>query len=64
MKTSFYLVIWIIIQFIFVQIDRGCIIHCTPLDIVKYDFEITCIVVLCIYWIINRRISCQNYFFV
>lgn len=62
MKISFYLVIWIIIQFIFVQIDRSYITHCIPLDIVKYDFEITCVVVLCIYWIINHRAPCQIIF--
>lgn len=55
MKTSFYFVIWAVILFIFLQFIM-------PWNITRYEFEITCFIVFCIYWILNHLPSSQNRF--
>ena len=57
MKTSFYFVLWIVLQYIFLQIDN-CFV---PVFIERAYFEIDIVIVLILYWIINHTSSSQQY---
>lgn len=62
MKTSFFFVLWIILQFIFLQIDSAFINYYISWNIARYQFEITCAIVFCIYWILSHGCFSQNLF--
>lgn len=62
MKTSFYFVLWTILQFIFLQIDSAFINYYISWNIARYQFEITSAIAFCIYWIISHGCFSQNFF--
>ena len=57
MKTSFYLALWLILQFISLQIDSYFI----NLYVARAFIEIDVVIVLILYWIINHTSSSQQY---
>ena len=57
MKTSFYLVLWIILEFIFLHIEN----YFVPVFISRVFFEIDIVIVLILYWIFNNSSSSQQY---
>ena len=60
MKTSFYLVLWPILQFIIMQINRDFIPFILHRSFDAF-FEIDVVIVLILYWIINHTSSSQQY---
>ena len=61
MKTSFYFVLWIILQYIFLQIDNYFVPYFVSVYIERAYFEIDIVIVLILYWIINHTSSSQQY---
>lgn len=67
MKTSFYFVLWSFIIFIsmliYTQVIPIPLLIPVPIAVFisRIDFEIACVIVLGLYWIINRRLSSKEY---